>query len=139
LSNDLLSSIVKVVRHVARLLPNFPHLQAIQVAASAQVNEDLFDSLDDFANLWRENSSSLRRVTFRDMSRWIKESPTTGLLSFHLEGSQMVLKQTIDSTEEAESLRTNMSKFPVEYFDEDIPFCFEQYASTWRSAFTIPA
>jgi hypothetical protein len=122
---------------IAPLLSSLPHLQAIQVAASAKVNEDLFDSTDLVANMCRQHSSTLRRVTFRDTNRWTAASPTTGLLSFCLANAQMVPEQPKDGNRQAESLRKNMLEFPVEYLEEDLPFCFEQYAWTWRSAFRI--
>ena len=127
----------KIVSFITPLLSNLPQLQAIQIAASAQVNEDLYDSTDSIANSWRERAPSLKRVTWRDMSRWTKDSPTTGLLQFRLEGTRMLSEQITGSIEEVESLWNNMSNPPIQYLEHDIPFCFEQYAGTWRSAFII--
>lgn len=129
--------ILKIVPFITPLLPNFPQLQAIQIAASAHINEDFYDSTDNIANLWRGRAPSLKRVTLRDMNRWTKDSPTTGLLQFRVEGTDMMLETISRSIEEVELLKNNMSKFPIQYLEEDVPFCFEQYAGTWRSAFIM--
>lgn len=71
------------------------------------------------------------------MNRWTKDSPTTGLLQFRVEGTDMMLETISRSIEEVELLKNNMSKFPIQYLEEDVPFCFEQYAGTWRSAFIM--
>ena len=137
LSNNLLFFVCKIVPHITPLLANIPQLQAIQIAASAQVNEDFYDLTDIVANAWREHSPSLKRVTSRDMSCWTNESPATGLLSFRLEDTRMVPDQPTDSARQVELLNNNMSQFPVEYLEEDIPLCFEKYAWTWRTAFFV--
>jgi hypothetical protein len=124
----------KIVPFITPLLPNLPQLQAIQIAASAHINADFYDSTDDIANLWRGRAPSLKRVTLRDMNRWTKDSPTTGLLQFRLEGTEMMPETILGSIEEVELLKNNMSKPPIQYLEEDVPFCFEQYAGTWRSA-----
>jgi hypothetical protein len=129
--------ILKIVPFITPLLPNFPQLQAIQIAASAHINEDFYDSTDNIANLWRGRAPSLKRVTLRDMNRWTKDSPTTGLLQFRVEGTDMMLETISRSIKEVELLKNNMSKFPIQYLEEDVPFCFEQYAGTWRSAFIM--
>jgi hypothetical protein len=120
----------QTIPHVVSLLANFPHLQAVQIAATAQINEELYESADPIANSCRVHCPTLRRVTFRDMSCWTPESPTTGLQSFRLEDTQMVPQQLAGSGW-AGSLLETISAPP----EEDVPFCYETYAETWRNAF----
>ena len=127
----------KIVPFITPLLPNLPQLQAIQIAAYAHINEEFYHSTDDIANLWRGRAPSLKRVTLRDMNRWTKARPTTGLLQFRLEGTDMMSETILGSIAEMKLLKNNMSKPPMQYLEEDVPFCFEQYAGIWRSALII--
>ena len=117
--------------HVVSLLANFPHLQAVQIAATAQINEELYESADPIANSCRVHCPTLRRVTFRDMSCWTLESPTTGLQSFRLEDTQMVPQQLAGSGR----VGLPWESIPAPPPEEDVPFCYETYADTWRNAF----